>query len=72
MDINEQLCIQRKALRAKSAVLNFDDVTLKQPIDDAVGKPVPNQAAFKETTGEAVYVDDIPHVQGNKFLNFTQ
>lgn len=35
---------------------------------DAVGMPVPHASAFKQATGEAVYCDDMPHVQGELYL----
>ncbi|XP_048480655.1 xanthine dehydrogenase [Plutella xylostella] len=35
---------------------------------DAVGMPIPHASAFKQATGEAVYCDDIPQVQGELFL----
>ena len=31
---------------------------------DAVGRPLPHLSAQKHTTGEAVYVDDMPFYRG--------
>ncbi|XP_052756118.1 xanthine dehydrogenase-like [Galleria mellonella] len=37
-------------------------------ISDCVGKPVPHISAMKQATGEAMYCDDIPHIEGELFL----
>ncbi|XP_013187119.1 xanthine dehydrogenase [Amyelois transitella] len=36
---------------------------------DAVGKPIPHASAMKQATGEAIYCDDIPHMEGELFLS---
>ena len=41
------------------------EVPSGQPDSDAVGRPLTHLSALKQTTGEAVYVDDIPHMDGN-------
>ena len=33
-----------------------------------VGRPVQHASANKQATGEARYVDDIPHIEGNWIL----
>lgn len=35
---------------------------------DAVGKPIPHVSALRHATGEAIYCDDIPQVNGELFL----
>lgn len=35
---------------------------------DSVGKPIPHASALKHATGEAIYCDDIPQVNGELFL----
>ena len=35
---------------------------------DPVGKPIKHKAADQQATGEAVYVDDIPYVEGELYL----
>ncbi|CAH2108385.1 unnamed protein product [Euphydryas editha] len=35
---------------------------------DAVGIPVPHVSAMKQATGEAIYCDDVPSVEGELFL----
>lgn len=42
---------------------------IKHSISKAVGKPIPHTSAFKQATGEALYCDDIPHIEGELFLS---
>ncbi|KAM3964249.1 xanthine dehydrogenase-like [Aphomia sociella] len=35
---------------------------------NSVGKPIQHISAFKQATGEAIYCDDIPHIEGELFL----
>lgn len=37
-------------------------------LSDAVGKPIQHASAFKQATGEAIYCDDIPNVEGELYL----
>ncbi|XP_004628658.2 aldehyde oxidase 4 [Octodon degus] len=46
----------------------FQCVDPHQPPQDPVGHPVMHQAALKHTTGEAVFVDDMPPVGQELFL----
>lgn len=39
-----------------------------QPAQDPVGRPVVHRAALSQATGEAVYCDDLPHIDGELFL----
>lgn len=39
-----------------------------QPPQDPVGHPVMHQSAIKHTTGEAVFVDDMPPISQELFL----
>ncbi|NXX95379.1 AOXA oxidase, partial [Centropus bengalensis] len=39
-----------------------------QSPQDPVGRPIMHQSGIKHTTGEAVYVDDLPSVDGELFL----
>ncbi|XP_038045213.1 xanthine dehydrogenase/oxidase-like [Patiria miniata] len=39
-----------------------------QPDSDAVGRPLTHQSAFKQATGEAIYVDDMPPIKGELYL----
>ncbi|KAL7645429.1 UNVERIFIED_CONTAM: hypothetical protein RMT77_003815 [Armadillidium vulgare] len=41
----------------------FQDVPEDQEKIDPVGRPIPHVSAIKQTTGEAKYVDDIPHFE---------
>ncbi|XP_038045060.1 xanthine dehydrogenase/oxidase-like [Patiria miniata] len=46
----------------------YQEVPSGQPDSDAVGRPVTHQSAFKQVTGEAVYVDDMPHNEIELYL----
>ena len=42
----------------------FEAVTPDQPPVDALRRPLVHQSAYKQTSGEAIYVDDMPAIQG--------
>uniref|UniRef100_A0A8C2TUD2 Aldehyde oxidase 1 n=1 Tax=Coturnix japonica TaxID=93934 RepID=A0A8C2TUD2_COTJA len=46
----------------------YQDVELSQSPQDPVGRPVMHQSGIKHATGEAVYIDDIPSVDGELSL----
>uniref|UniRef100_A0A2K6CJH7 FAD-binding PCMH-type domain-containing protein n=1 Tax=Macaca nemestrina TaxID=9545 RepID=A0A2K6CJH7_MACNE len=46
----------------------FQCVDPHQPPQDPVGHPVMHQSAIKHTTGEAVYIDDMPCIDQELFL----
>ncbi|CAG5134308.1 unnamed protein product, partial [Candidula unifasciata] len=48
----------------------FHQPTDLQPSSDLVGRPVPHSSAYKQATGEAAYVDDIPVSDGELFAGF--
>lgn len=48
----------------------FDLVGENQVRSDAVGRPIQHMSAFKQTTGEAIYCDDIPIAEGELYLAF--
>ncbi|CAH0702363.1 unnamed protein product [Spodoptera exigua] len=48
----------------------FDLVGDEQVKSDAVGRPLTHMSAFKQTTGEAIYCDDIPAAEGELYLAF--
>ena len=41
-----------------------------QPVHDLVGRPVAHVSAFKQVTGEAQYLDDIPSLDGELHAGF--
>uniref|UniRef100_A0A6P4EZH7 Xanthine dehydrogenase n=1 Tax=Drosophila rhopaloa TaxID=1041015 RepID=A0A6P4EZH7_DRORH len=51
----------------KSAQL-FERVCSDQPLCDPIGRPKVHVAALKQTTGEAIYTDDIPRMDGEVYL----
>lgn len=42
----------------------YDAVDPDQSPDDALHRPLIHQSAYKQASGEAIYVDDIPLVNG--------
>ncbi|BFZ19801.1 hypothetical protein BsWGS_22840 [Bradybaena similaris] len=42
----------------------------RQPSQDLVGRPIAHSSAYKQATGEAVYVDDVPVSDGELFAGF--
>ncbi|CAH0581385.1 unnamed protein product [Chrysodeixis includens] len=48
----------------------FDLVGSEQVKSDAVGRPITHVSAFKQTTGEAIYCDDMPTAEGELYLAF--
>ncbi|XP_042730164.1 aldehyde oxidase-like isoform X3 [Lagopus leucura] len=46
----------------------YQNVELSQSPQDPVGRPIMHQSGIKHATGEAVYIDDIPSVDGELFL----
>uniref|UniRef100_A0A8B9T9E3 Aldehyde oxidase 1 n=1 Tax=Anas platyrhynchos TaxID=8839 RepID=A0A8B9T9E3_ANAPL len=48
--------------------LMAQDVDQSQSPQDPVGRPIMHQSGIKHATGEAVYIDDLPSVDGELFL----
>uniref|UniRef100_A0A8C8BM96 Aldehyde oxidase 1 n=1 Tax=Otus sunia TaxID=257818 RepID=A0A8C8BM96_9STRI len=46
----------------------YQDIELSQSPQDPVGRPIMHQSGIKHATGEAVYIDDLPSVDGELFL----
>ncbi|KAK7104188.1 xanthine dehydrogenase/oxidase-like isoform X2 [Littorina saxatilis] len=46
----------------------YESVTPDQPAEDALHRPLVHQSAYKQTSGEAVYVDDMPLVEGEVYM----
>uniref|UniRef100_A0A8C8BVW4 Aldehyde oxidase 1 n=1 Tax=Otus sunia TaxID=257818 RepID=A0A8C8BVW4_9STRI len=51
-----------------SQSLKTMDIELSQSPQDPVGRPIMHQSGIKHATGEAVYIDDLPSVDGELFL----
>ncbi|XP_046572351.1 LOW QUALITY PROTEIN: xanthine dehydrogenase/oxidase-like [Haliotis rubra] len=47
----------------------FEPVPDGQSLDDAVGRPLVHVSALQQTTGEAVYVDDLPKHEDELYLS---
>ncbi|XP_077304771.1 aldehyde oxidase-like [Lithobates pipiens] len=48
----------------------YQNVPEDQPSQDPVGRPLVHRSGIKQATGEAVYTDDMPCVDGELFLRF--
>ncbi|ALC47458.1 ry [Drosophila busckii] len=48
----------------------FERVSSEQPTHDPIGKPKVHASALKQATGEAIYTDDIPRMDGELYLGF--
>lgn len=48
--------------------LPVQEVEPRQSPQDPVGQPIMHQSGIKHATGEAVYIDDLPAVDGELFL----
>ncbi|XP_053612795.1 xanthine dehydrogenase [Plodia interpunctella] len=48
----------------------FELVGDKQVKSDAVGRPIQHMSAYKQTTGEAIYCDDMPIAENELYLAF--
>ncbi|XP_066271857.1 xanthine dehydrogenase/oxidase-like [Branchiostoma lanceolatum] len=46
----------------------YQEVPEGQAREDAVGRPIMHLSALKQATGEAVYTDDMPWIQGELYL----
>ncbi|XP_060084653.1 xanthine dehydrogenase/oxidase-like [Ylistrum balloti] len=53
----------------KSAQI-FEEVAPGQPVEDTLGRPLNHLSAYKQATGEAIYVDDIPPYKDELILAF--
>ncbi|XP_063789037.1 aldehyde oxidase 1-like isoform X2 [Pseudophryne corroboree] len=55
--------------RAKLAsVQKYQSATAHQPIQDTVGRPIMHRSAMMQVSGEAVYCDDMPAIDGELFM----
>ena len=53
---------------ASSGVQLYQQMNNEQQVLDAVGRPLPHLSAEKHTTGEAVFVDDMPFYRGQQLM----
>ncbi|KAM4698824.1 aldehyde oxidase-like isoform 2-T2 [Rhinophrynus dorsalis] len=51
-------------------VQTYQDVSPEQSSLDPVGRPIMHHSGLKHATGEAVYCDDMPAVDGELFMSF--
>jgi hypothetical protein len=42
----------------------FEEVPPGQSVTDSCGRPMVHKSAFKQASGEAVYIDDMPAIEG--------
>ncbi|XP_071503432.1 xanthine dehydrogenase/oxidase-like [Diadema antillarum] len=48
----------------------YQEVAPGQPKRDPVGRPLVHKSALKQTTGEAIYIDDMPSIVGELYMAF--
>lgn len=48
--------------------VSLQEVPKGQAVEDMVGRPLVHVSAAKQTSGEAVYCDDIPHYENELYL----
>ncbi|KAK0098372.1 hypothetical protein PV326_008961 [Microctonus aethiopoides] len=46
----------------------YQIMTKEQDDNDLIGRPIIHASAFKQATGEAIYCDDIPRIQGELYM----
>ncbi|KAM9835993.1 aldehyde oxidase 6 [Aulostomus maculatus] len=54
--------------KIQAGLQEFQHVSEAQSDQDPVGRPIMHRSAISQTTGEAVYLDDIPRMDGELFL----
>uniref|UniRef100_A0A8C3E551 xanthine dehydrogenase n=1 Tax=Corvus moneduloides TaxID=1196302 RepID=A0A8C3E551_CORMO len=54
--------------RMPQSIQMYQDIEPSQSPQDPVGRPIMHQSGLKHATGEAVYIDDLPSVDGELFL----
>lgn len=52
-----------------SSSSQYFDIRVNPSPSDAVGKPIIHTSALKQATGEAMYCDDLPHIEGELYLS---
>ncbi|XP_057603207.1 aldehyde oxidase 4-like isoform X2 [Hippopotamus amphibius kiboko] len=69
-DIPEKFmsALEDSPIETPQGIQMFQCVDPYQPLQDPVGRPVMHQSAIKHTTGEAVFVDDMPPIAQELFL----
>ncbi|CAL8288484.1 unnamed protein product [Lota lota] len=65
--------VQRSAVRPLPCCIQpgqqgFQEVSVSQSEQDAVGRPMMHRSALAQASGEAVYCDDMPQTEGELFL----
>ncbi|XP_071977277.1 aldehyde oxidase-like [Engystomops pustulosus] len=51
-------------------IQTYQNVPEDQPDHDPVGRPIMHRSGIKQATGEAIYTDDMPPVDGELYLRF--
>ncbi|XP_040297422.1 aldehyde oxidase-like [Bufo bufo] len=69
-DISQRNCVKSSIVQKATlkTMQKYQDITAHQPIVDAVGRPIMHHSAMKHVSGEAVYCDDMPLMEGELFL----
>ncbi|KAM6307643.1 LOW QUALITY PROTEIN: aldehyde oxidase-like [Aegotheles albertisi] len=60
--------LQNFKTKMPQSIQIYQDIEPSQCPQDPVGRPIMHQSGIKHATGEAVYIDDLPSVDGELFL----
>ncbi|KAK7065266.1 hypothetical protein SK128_021569 [Halocaridina rubra] len=66
----EQRAIQVHEYRPPKSSLLYQKVPSGQTSLDPIGRPMTHTSALKQATGEAIYVDDMPHFENELYAGF--
>ncbi|XP_068446385.1 aldehyde oxidase 1-like [Clinocottus analis] len=67
-ELPERMQIQPLPREIQPSLQEFQHVSKDQSDQDPVGRPTMHRSALSQATGEAVYCDDIPTIDGELFL----
>ncbi|XP_075687633.1 aldehyde oxidase-like [Rhinoderma darwinii] len=69
-DLSQQNSVKSNVIQNSTlqSIQKYQDNTAHQPIQDAVGRPIMHHSAMMQVSGEAVYCDDMPVMDGELFL----
>ncbi|KAK7066586.1 hypothetical protein SK128_003645 [Halocaridina rubra] len=67
---DEQKAIRPSQLEIPKSTQLFQKVPTHQSPLDPIGRPILHASALKQATGEAVYVDDIPHFENELYAGY--
>ncbi|XP_029462074.1 aldehyde oxidase-like isoform X2 [Rhinatrema bivittatum] len=70
ISVQDMSALEEFQENAPQTVQMYQDVAPDQLSQDPIGRPIIHQSGVKHATGEAVYCDDMPVIDGELFLAF--